>query len=1239
MNIQLTKVYNPFNRYDKDIAEMTFVGSTVAELVSAVDNLPIVAENPEHLGFKVSVNGVLVPFEVMHETQLRNGDNVVMMPVLHGGNGGTWKTILRFVVAIIATIVALYARGNEQWAAYAWAWALSSWVSAIGGMIVDLTAKTPDRPRATSLGYQGFDQSNSYSWNPQNTQQQGIVIPRWYGTNRINGNIVSTFIESSGSQQYLNAIVALGIGRLKNLYGFMFNRNNYENLKGVTITTRLGDLNQVVIPNFNDTKLEYPQQYKVVKDSPVIFTTTGDSFDKLEIDVSFPNGIYSVNQTTGAIEGYSVVYAVWIKAHTATNWLCLTKTPYQYRTSAGGYWSGGVYDYCLTIVGYQAGTGDSGEPVQYPIYEYVYHWHEYTSTSDINAHYEGETGIVDVYVSDEFSGRTVSYNVTWRWIGSPIVMVDALHDYKIAYAASQSPVRITIPTGTLTRGKWDVKVENFSVDQTTSSYSDDMYLTSVREVIYDDFQYPRLACVGIRALATDQISGSFSFACMTDGMIIRVWDGATWTVEASNNPAWVTYDILTQPIFDNSLNVIEYRGFDPSRLDLTKWLEWANFCDDLVPDGKGGTEKRLTFNGGFDSAMNLWDAALSVCKIGRAFLIWNGIHLTVAVEKPESPSQLFTVGNIGIDSFEETFLPLTDRATEIEIDFINSEHGYIRDKITIVDPSNTSAVTSKTSIHLLGCTKASEAWRAGMYYLNSNRYLTRVCTFSVDIDALAVTVGDVINVQHDVPQWGEGGRIVAATTTEVTLDREVTVAVGTTYSVMIRNDDDSISERTITNTEGTYTVLTVGTPFASAPSVYSPYVFGETNLLVKPFRVMAIEPDTDNKRKLTCTEYNASIYGSDSMMPVLPTANYSIVEPETITGLTAVESMIKNPGGNIDTILTVVWNPPTSKLTKNVEVFYSTTSGNKYAGLFDPGTTTTQIIVQDGVNVTVWARVVGWMGDVQGLSKAATVSVYVIGKTAPPADITEIWATPNISGAIALEWSEVTDIDVFGYVIRYSVLTTGATWLNAIEIARTSKPNYTINAAVTGTYLIKAIDTTGNLSVNEITETVSTVKTMIGQSLHSLIVEHPTWAGTKSPYMVVDGSKLVFNPDSTHPIASGSYIATGEIDFGEVRTVRITPQLVFEIIGLYDKIDDITDIDAMPSIDYSVANGLVSLSILTSQDSTAPTSQSRKALFSGDYTFQRAVFQVNVRRGNADTRIEISEFSISVHTHHPVITF
>jgi hypothetical protein len=100
-------------------------------------------------------------------------------------------------------------------------------------------------------------------------------------------------------------------------------------------------------------------------------------------------------------------------------------------------------------------------------------------------------------------------------------------------------------------------------------------------------------------------------------------------------------------------------------------------------------------------------------------------------------------------------------------------------------------------------------------------------------------------------------------------------------------------------------------------------------------------------------------------------------------------------------------------------------------------------------------------------SSFTTTTHEVIGKTAPPADVTNF--SSNVVGDIVhLNWTPVADLDLSHYIIRHTPLTSNTKFEEGLIVAKKiGKPANTITLpAQTGTYMIKAIDVLGLESEN-----------------------------------------------------------------------------------------------------------------------------------------------------------------------------
>ena len=143
-------------------------------------------------------------------------------------------------------------------------------------------------------------------------------------------------------------------------------------------------------------------------------------------------------------------------------------------------------------------------------------------------------------------------------------------------------------------------------------------------------------------------------------------------------------------------------------------------------------------------------------------------------------------------------------------------------------------------------------------------------------------------------------------------------------------------------------------------------------------------------------------------------------------------------------------------------------------------------------------------------SSTITANRTIIGQIAPPSDV-ENFACNIVGKEAHLSFDPVPDLDLSHYRINFSPLTTGAEWQNSIVLVKKlSRPGTSIVVpAKTGTYLIKAVDKLGNVSINA--SSVVTQVTTIGEFTDLLTqTENPDFSGAKT-----DVVKTTIGDDNT----------------------------------------------------------------------------------------------------------------------------
>ncbi len=1122
---------------------------------------------PSCVDFSVSVNRRVIDKEFWHLHYLLPGDVLIVAPRIYGSNGtSVMGVVLPIVFGIVGAIVGTVFLG-PVFGTYLGAQAGAALGAALGGIagsyigsaIVNAFGWGPGAPSVPQIsmpkpdltfdppafagiggmgGGEDWGSSQNYTWEKFSAQSQGITVPIVYGQIRTSGNVIAGETFDDGSKSWLYLLFSLGLGMIHDVRGIMINEKSASLYSSVETEYRNGLISQSTSSYFTQTKAPHDVGVRLVQNVATIYETVNDDWDELELEFYFPGGLFSVDPETGEKGGSHVeltfhVYNVTNPQPAPNDWAWVNSPQFIDSDESKGFFRRYVLDF-------------------------------------------------GAYRQKRPSGSDDNY------------------DY--------------LPFG---KGRYQISVTRTTANrQDTSLYAtDDCIFNQVNEVYYNKFTYPRHALCAIKALATNEISGTVNCSFLVRGKYIWGYYQGYWYYQYSTTPAWVAYDILTQPVSKDScyydlsngrlgpltyaqyLAYVErFDGVNPSYVDYAAFYEWAQYCDELVPTypGSSSTEKRFVFNGVIDSGSSLWDIFVKVCRSFRAMPVLRGYKYSIVVDKPGTAVALFTVGNIEKDSFKEVFTSYEDRCNEYQIEFLNEENNYEREGITVVDP-DWNSVSNVESMQLIGTTTYSQAWRIGRARIAHNRYISRTIEFDCDVDAINCAVGDIIKVQHDVPTWGEGGRIVSATANTVTLDKEVTLSAGTTYVITLRLHDDTIVTKTIVDGAGSYTTLNITPVFSSIPEGTTngnpePYAFGASAIETKEFRILAITRSQDTKFSLTCVEYIAGVYVTDSTSPDIRNITYTSLDLfPAVTNLVLDEILVKAQDGSLDDCIDLAYDKPNSSVYAHANIYLgwykdSITNGSQSAAgdytdyewyYWDKDSSGKRRVnrLQVGVHYGIGIRTVNVAGQEAGPSEMVYDSLITLGKADPPSNVTNFKAYQNLT-IVTFSWDHIEDGDLWGYEIRQ-----GVTYENSIEIIDIQSANrYDWPIPLNGTYRfwIKAIDTSGNYSStpSSLDITVTGVDDMLNFVYDADIIAdagaggpsgeayHYVWTSGEYYQWYVSGEA----GSGTSPSWSGEFISNPDFlayyqsDFIQIADVSLSSTI---------RLQETTDIEAVGATDQT----------------------------------------------------------------------
>ena len=349
---------------------------------------------------------------------------------------------------------------------------------------------------------------------------------------------------------------------------------------------------------------------------------------------------------------------------------------------------------------------------------------------------------------------------------------------------------------------FNIRMVRETADSTTDQLQNKTLWSSYTEIIDVKQCYPNTAIVGLQVDAEQFGGQQMTVNYHIRGRIIQVpsnydpekrtysgiWDGSLKPAY-SNNPAWCLWDMLTHPRYG--------MGKRLGAADVDKWALYAiaQYCDQTVPDGFGGTEPRMTFNAYLAQQRKAWDVLSDFCSAMRCMPVWNGQTLTFVQDRPSDVVWPYTNSDVVVDDngvgFRYSFSALKDRHTAVEVNYTDPQNGWQTSTELVEDPEAILRYgRNLLKMDAFGCTSRGQAHRAGLWVIKTELLETQTVDFTLGSQGLRHTPGDIIEIcDNDYAGTLTGGRVLSidAATRTLTLDREVTLPETGTSAVNLIN--------------------------------------------------------------------------------------------------------------------------------------------------------------------------------------------------------------------------------------------------------------------------------------------------------------------------------------------------------------------------------------------------------------------------------------------------------------------
>lgn len=463
---------------------------------------------------------------------------------------------------------------------------------------------------------------------------------------------------------------------------------------------------------------------------------------------------------------------------------------------------------------------------------------------------------------------------------------------------------------------WTVRVRRITPNSTSEYISDKMYVEAITEVIDLKLSYPNTALLGLQYDA-ETFSNVAKVAVDLKGIKLQVpsnydpvartytgmWDG-TFKRAYTNNPAWIYYDICTAKRYA--------LGDRLTSAMLDKWSLYrlAQYCDQLVSDGKGGQEPRFTCNVYLQSTEDAYVILSKLAGVFRAISYWDGNSIVCDADIPQDTYFTYTRANVIDGMFEYSGTRARDRHTVAKVAWDNPANHYKTEYVYVRDEAAIAKLGVRIAeIDAWGCTSEGQAQRAGLWALKSEQLETRTVSFKVGLDGYIPQPGRVIEIADELfAGRANGGRIsaVSADRKIITLDRD-DVVCRAGDRLVVNGENGKAQGRIVSSVNGRNITVTVAFESVAAENVW---VVDAQDLKTMKFRVMSITQDDKHQFSITALQYESAKYDAIDFGAFIDERPISIINPTIQAPVTNVlissENMVQQ-GLSVETMV-ITWD-------------------------------------------------------------------------------------------------------------------------------------------------------------------------------------------------------------------------------------------------------------------------------------------------------------------------------------------
>lgn len=305
-------------------------------------------------------------------------------------------------------------------------------------------------------------------------------------------------------------------------------------------------------------------------------------------------------------------------------------------------------------------------------------------------------------------------------------------------------------------GQYDVRVRVAGNNTDGSGAEASFVWTTLTSVQRDTASYAGISRIGIRMKANGQLNGApDEIRCVAHSMPIPVWTGAEWvTQRTSNAGAWILAYArgiyAPDPTAPGGRTLVAGMGMPDRQIDIEGLKAFMLHC----------AANNFTYNNWITDVRSHQQALDVLALAGFGQISWPRGRLSVGWAADEQPlSGVVNMATIKKGAFQVDYT-LTNGADGIEYTYLDS--ATWETKTLRVPAPGVTTMLNPAQVTGEGVTSEAHAVMLARWHLAQSLYQYKAISYSTDIEHLSYSRMSMLALQHDLTQWGYGGRVRGA---------------------------------------------------------------------------------------------------------------------------------------------------------------------------------------------------------------------------------------------------------------------------------------------------------------------------------------------------------------------------------------------------------------------------------------------------------------------------------------------